>query len=101
MDINGLGGRANIASKADGNAKTDKNATSSSHSASGNTVAGDTVTLTSSANNLKALEAKIASQPEIDSQRVNEVKQAIDEGRYEVNPERVADSLIAIENQLS
>lgn len=39
-------------------------------------------------------EASAGSAP-VDAQRVAEIKQAISEGRFKINPERIADGLLA------
>lgn len=36
-----------------------------------------------------------ASETPVDAQRVAEIKQAIAEGRFQINPERIADGLLA------
>ncbi|GAB1233236.1 flagellar biosynthesis anti-sigma factor FlgM [Ferrigenium sp. UT5] len=43
---------------------------------------------------LRELESSIASAPVVNSQKVSEIKQAISEGRFQVNAEVVADRLI-------
>jgi negative regulator of flagellin synthesis FlgM len=43
---------------------------------------------------LSQLGGELASVPEIDSAKVGELKQAIAEGRFKVNPDKVADGLI-------
>ncbi len=40
------------------------------------------------------LHAVVGAEPAFDAQRVAEIRQAISEGRFMVNPERVADGLI-------
>lgn len=44
---------------------------------------------------LKKAEGALASAPEVDQQRVAEIRQAIAEGRFKVDAGRVADGLIA------
>ncbi len=56
--------------------------------------AGTKVALSGLAGTLKELEATIANVPVVDNARVAEIKQAISDGRFKVNPERVADGLI-------
>lgn len=51
----------------------------------------DNVQLTSLSSQLQAME----SVPVVDSARVEAIKQAISEGRFKVNPEAIADSLLA------
>jgi negative regulator of flagellin synthesis FlgM len=38
--------------------------------------------------------ATVADAPVVDAARVAEIKQAISEGRFQINPERIADGLI-------
>lgn len=43
---------------------------------------------------LQEIEASVAAGPAVDTKRVAEIKQAISEGRFKVNPERIADGLL-------
>lgn len=58
----------------------------------------DTVTLTDTAAQLQKLEAAIANLPIVDAARVEDVKQAINDGRFQIHPQRVAEKLISFEN---
>lgn len=49
---------------------------------------------------LQELQSLAASTPVVDAARVAEIKQAISEGRFQVNAEKVADSLIDSVRQL-
>jgi negative regulator of flagellin synthesis FlgM len=40
------------------------------------------------------VESVLASTPVVDTERVAEIKRAIAEGRFQVNPERIADGLL-------
>jgi negative regulator of flagellin synthesis FlgM len=40
------------------------------------------------------MEASIANTPTVDAKRVAELKQAISEGRFQINSEAIADGLI-------
>jgi negative regulator of flagellin synthesis FlgM len=56
------------------------------------TAAGERVEISS----LSARLQEVGSgEAPIDAQRVAEIKQAISEGRFQINPERIADGLIA------
>jgi len=57
----------------------------------------DTVTLTDTAAQLQKLEAAIANLPIVDTARVEDVKQAINDGRFQIYPQRVAEKLISFE----
>ncbi|MFP4080380.1 MAG: flagellar biosynthesis anti-sigma factor FlgM [Ectothiorhodospira sp.] len=61
---------------------------------------GDQVTLTETARRLSDLEQNAAAQPEVDSQRVEALRQAIAEGRYEVDAQSVAEKLINTERMV-
>lgn len=58
------------------------------------------VQITSSASRLAALEQALRQLPEVDEKRVAQVKLSIQEGRYTVSPERIADRLVDMERQL-
>lgn len=62
--------------------------------------AADPVRITDQAKQLAALEHAIKAMPAIDEARVAEVRKALDEGRYQVNPERIADKLMRSERDL-
>jgi flagellar biosynthesis anti-sigma factor FlgM len=59
--------------------------------------AADTFQMTERANRLQQLEQEIASQPVVDSQRVQEVQRALATGTLEIDPARVADKLLRFE----
>jgi negative regulator of flagellin synthesis FlgM len=56
--------------------------------------AESTVELSSLAGRMQEIEAALANVPVIDSGRVAEIKQAITEGRFQVDAGKVADGLI-------
>lgn len=55
----------------------------------------DSVELSSQAALLARAEAKMNEVPEIDWQRVEELRSAIQSGQFRVHPERIADRLLA------
>jgi negative regulator of flagellin synthesis FlgM len=55
---------------------------------------GTSVHLGTSTAQLRSLESSVASAPAVDAQKVAEIKQAISEGRLQVNAGAVADGLI-------
>lgn len=61
----------------------------------------DNVKLTDTAAKLRALEVKIASQPVVDTQRVESVKKAISDGTYKINVNRTAGKMAAFESLLT
>lgn len=54
----------------------------------------DNVVLSSEAQNLVRLQTKINNLPDVDLDRVAAIKQAIAEGRFEINPERIAENML-------
>ena len=58
----------------------------------------DKVAVTDTAVKLQAIEARLADIPEVDAKKVAEIKQAIAEGKFEIDPGRVAEKLIAFES---
>lgn len=60
----------------------------------------DPVQITAQAKQMAALEQTINSLPVVDEARVTEVRRALDEGRYEVNADRIADKLLRSERDL-
>jgi negative regulator of flagellin synthesis FlgM len=64
------------------------------------TSAGSPVRITDQARQLAALEQAVHSVPVVNEARVAAVRTAIDEGRYEVSPERIADKLLRQDRDL-
>jgi negative regulator of flagellin synthesis FlgM len=60
----------------------------------------DHVTLTDTARRLSEVVQTATAQPAVDRNRVEEIRQAIQEGRYEINPERIAEKLMKTEDLL-
>jgi negative regulator of flagellin synthesis FlgM len=65
----------------------------------GSTGRGDVV-ITETARTLAELETKLAGLPAINDSRVAAVRRAIEEGRYQVDPQRIADKLMRMERDL-
>jgi len=62
---------------------------------------GDSVVITAQAQQLQGAQAKMASLPEVDQKKVAEIKQAIAEGRYKIDPEKLAANIASFEAELS
>lgn len=58
---------------------------------------GDRVTLSNTANQLSDLTRSVSEQPAVDTQRVEQIRNSIKQGTYEINAERIADRLINME----
>lgn len=57
----------------------------------------DTVSLTDTSMKLRSLENRIESLPVVDSQRVEDIRNSVENGTYGVNAENIADKLIESE----
>ena len=61
----------------------------------------DRVSLTGEARRLQELETEMATQPVVDSQRVSAVRNAIENGTFMVNPERIAEKMMSLEQAIT
>jgi negative regulator of flagellin synthesis FlgM len=61
---------------------------------------GERVQLSPLSAQMQAIESSMADTPVVDSARVAEIRQAIAEGRFKVNPDAVADSLLQTAREL-
>ena len=61
---------------------------------------GVSVDLASTTNQLRSMESTVASSPTVDTKKVADIKQAISEGRFQINSSKIADSLISDVNDL-
>jgi negative regulator of flagellin synthesis FlgM len=67
----------------------------------GNSAAsGDSVVLSSEAQTLNRLEAQINASPEVDAARVAAIKEAIANGSFEINSERIAERMLDNDDML-
>ena len=64
------------------------------------TASGDAVALTDTAARLQRAERSLATEPVVDTTRVERVRAAIADGSYEVNPSRIAEKLVSMEASL-
>jgi negative regulator of flagellin synthesis FlgM len=62
--------------------------------------ASDRVQLSPLSSQLQAIETSMADTPVVNSARVAEIRQAIAEGRFKVNPDAVADQLLQTAREL-
>ena len=58
------------------------------------------VHITDQARQLAALEQAVQSSPVVNEARVSAIRSAIEEGRYEVVPERIADKMLRMDREL-
>lgn len=89
MKIDSSAGK-NIASAAEPRPRTSGAAAAGAQVAS----SSEKVELSSMSSSLQKADAAISETPVVDSKRVAEIKQAIADGRFKVNTDRIADGLI-------
>lgn len=61
----------------------------------------DTLTLTNSVAEMLKLEESLAQIPDVNDARVNAIKASIADGSYEISPEKIVDSLLKLEKDLT
>lgn len=61
----------------------------------------DTVSLTDTASRLRGLENTLANLPVVDTQRVEDIRQAVEQGTFDADYERVADRFMRFESELN
>ncbi len=88
MKIDNSVGSVGAASGSESRARPGKSQTSAA------SPPGDTVELSSLSAQLQQAEAALANVPVADSGRIAEIKQAMSEGRFQVDASKVADGLI-------
>ena len=96
-DISGIrsGGRIETERK-------DKSSETSSESASNSSrVISDSVEFSAAAQQLSSLQAELASIDAVDMGKVDEIRQAISNGSYKIDAQKIADSLLALEGEFA
>lgn len=95
--INGLDAKpVRVASGAAVHKRLEQNATPPG----GGRDAESDVQLTGAARNLAAIEQTLRAMPAVDDLRVSVVRQRLESGDYQVDPQRVADKLLQLETDL-
>lgn len=65
---------------------------------SSQTESTSSVSLSAQAQQLQAIEEKLRDLPEVDNERVSQIKQAIADGSYQVDSSRIADKLLSLDS---
>lgn len=81
-------------------ARSDTNATSNTGSAKKSGVAQDAVSLSKQGKAVGEMHNQMVSQPSFDKAKVAAIKEAIANGSYTVDPEKLADNMIKFEKEL-
>jgi len=101
-DINGLGSRPSTETRPgkNGNADVGKSANTSTAAAAPSAAKQDEVELSSQVKNLKALEDKIQSLPEVNMERVEAIKAALEDNSFNIDDLVLADKILNTEGLL-
>lgn len=92
-------GRNNSVQNADRSTAAQPTAGLEKSGASSAATSGENVQLSPEAQRLQQATEKMNQQPSVDSERVAAIKQAIADGSYQVDSQRVASKLLSFENQ--
>ena len=84
----------------DGRARSAKESPKAESSNPGSNPGSERVELSSLSSRMLQMEEAISNTPVVDSAKVDEIKQAMSEGRFKVNTEKVADGLIESVRQM-
>lgn len=95
--INGIDGRPVQVS---GGAPVSRVRDTTSEGKKTETTGTSNINVSDTARTLAALEARISTLPVVSETRVDAVRRAMDEGRYHVDPQRVADKMMRFEVDL-
>lgn len=97
-NINSNSQVAGSGSKSTAKTVDDTNTAKANSAPAGNTT--DQVELTNSAQKIDQVISNLSAEPIVDRQKIDEIKSALAEGRYEINSAAIADKLIEIDELL-
>ncbi|PCM46014.1 flagellar biosynthesis anti-sigma factor FlgM [Marinobacter sp. ANT_B65] len=61
---------------------------------------GENVNLSSQAKNLKQLEQKLGDYPEMDDERIEEIRSALENGTYKIDAEKLAQKMLDMDKSI-
>jgi len=101
MNIDGSGPISHLIQDAKEGEKSQKIANPAPQQQRTKTGPSDTVTLTHTAAQLQQLEQAIASSPIVNSHRVEQMQQAVNDGHINIDPTQLADKVLSFESELN
>jgi negative regulator of flagellin synthesis FlgM len=104
VDLNGIGqGQVNTqrttADKSVGN-QSPKQAAPEQATAKAQSARGENVNLSSQARNLKQLEQKLGDYPEMDDERIEQIRSALENGTYKIDAEKLAQKMLDMDKSI-
>ncbi|WP_417519058.1 flagellar biosynthesis anti-sigma factor FlgM [Marinobacter sp.] len=104
VDLNGIGqGQVNIQRPTADKPATSQNTgqtTPEQANAKAQSARGENVNLSSQAKNLKQLEQKLGDYPEMDDERIEEIRSALANGTYKVDAEKLAQKMLDMDKSI-
>lgn len=101
-NVTGFPGNANNQRTGEGSAvQVGRSEPTAPQQQNGRPSTADTVSLTDASARLLELESALAELPVVDTQRVEALQQAIEEGSYEIDARRIADKMLGFESDLN
>lgn len=100
IDINGIASSARVHSPPDESLVKQQIEQQPANTETGKSSTADTVSISDNAAQLGKMGNVSDATPVVDMQRVEQVKQAINNGSYEVDPKKIADKLMQFESIL-
>lgn len=104
VDLNGIGpGQVNTQrTTADRGSGTQNSQPASAEQAksSAQSARGDSVSLSNQAKNLKQLEQKLGDYPEMDDDRIAEIRSALENGTYKIDAEKLAQKMLEMDESI-
>ena len=61
---------------------------------------GDSVNLSNQARNLKQLEQKLGDYPEMDDDRIEQIRAALENGTYKIDAEKLAQKMLEMDESI-
>ena len=100
IEITGLPSSGSLNKSENSNVLVARTEPTAAQQATGSPQTAETVTLSDFAQQLRSLESILGALPVVDTQRVEQVKQALLDGSYDFSSERVAARFFQFETQL-
>jgi len=102
VDLNGIGqGQVNTQrTTADKPANSQNAGQTAPEQAKAQSARGENVSLSSQARNLKQLEQKLGDYPEMDDNRIEQIRSALENGTYKVDAEKLAQKMLEMDKSI-
>ncbi|WP_166251323.1 flagellar biosynthesis anti-sigma factor FlgM [Marinobacter salicampi] len=101
VDFNGVGrGQVNTQKTVTDKPQTSQPQQPAAEQAQAPKTQGENVSLSAQAKDLKQIEQQLASYPEVDDARVEEIKAALADGSYKVDAEKLAQKMLDMDNSI-